>query len=81
MSYDPDIDDRADVAVEVEAWAKQQALLSLVGDMKSYKRFESRKQEIRNSEGKTDTKILKDASREMSNEVKDVQIRGLEVIA
>ena len=79
MSYDPDIDDRADVAVEVEAWAKQQALLSLVGDMKSYKRFESRKQEIRNSEGKTDTKILKDASREMSNEVKDVQIRGLEV--
>lgn len=81
MSYDPDYDDRADVATEVEAWAKQQAILSVTGDMKSYKKFEKMKQEVRNAAGGTDTKFYKDASRELSNEVKDVQMRGLEVLA
>ncbi len=81
MAYDPDYDDRADVATEVEAWAKQQAILSVTGDMRSFKKFEKVKQEIRNAAGRTDTKFYKDASRELSNEVKDVQMRGLEVLA
>lgn len=81
MAYDPDYDDRADVATEVEAWAKQQAILSVTGDMRSYKKFEQMKQEVNNAAGRTDTEPLKDASRKLSNEIKGVQMRGLEVLA
>jgi len=66
--------------MEAIMWAKQAAILSLKSSVESVKTAERLKRDIRGSDGKTESVILKDFSADIRESVKDLTIRGLETL-
>lgn len=82
IEFDPDDPGTiSDLTEEAKLWAKQTAILSVVGDMESHKKAERLRQDVIGKDGKTRGRILKDFSLNMRNSVKGLQLRGLEIIS
>ncbi|MEC8404964.1 MAG: hypothetical protein VX372_02160 [Verrucomicrobiota bacterium] len=81
VEYDPDdFSSISEVTMEAELWAKSHAILSLAGDVSSYKKAERLRQTVRGADGKAKEKILKDMSVELRNSVDNMQVRGLQIV-
>ena len=65
---------------EVELWAKQLALLSLTADVTSYQKAEQLRQDTIGADGKTQSRVLSDFTRELSESVENITISGLEIL-
>ena len=79
--YDPDDPGSFSMLkVEAEQWAKQAAILSVKADVESHKIAARLNREIKGLDGKARTISLNDMSAKISEAVKGVGIRGLEVI-
>lgn len=79
--YDPDdMYSLNDASMEAELWAKQYAILSLAGDVESFRRAERLKQDIRTEDGKTRSRALKNLTVELRNAVKGLQVSGLSIV-
>jgi len=81
VEYDPD-DSGSYSMLEEEAilWAKQAAILSLKASVESVKAAERLKRDVRGADGNIESKILKSFSANIKESVKDLTIRGLEVL-
>jgi hypothetical protein len=82
VEYDPDdFSSISEVTMEAELWAKSHAILSLTGDVSSYKKAERLRQIVRGgADGKAKEKVLKDMSVELRNSVDNMQVRGLQIV-
>jgi len=81
MEYNPA--DRGAYAMtrrEVELWAKQAAILSIKSQVESYKAAERTKRAYKGADGILESTMLQSMAEEMSESVKDLTIRGLEII-
>jgi hypothetical protein len=81
VEYDPD-DSGSYSMLEEEAilWAKQAAILSLKASVESVKSAERLKRDVRGADGKVESKVFRDLSANIKESVKDLTIRGLEVL-